>query len=139
MTTQPPSHLSGDTVDDRDGLTIDVVGADPCTRVLVGGELDCRTAPRLVRCVYGLLDSGHRQIDLDLSGVTFVGAAGLTAFREAALRAGQVGGRARLAAGPPQGRRLLPLTALDTRVEVEALLRGPWRAVAPPGTTAVRR
>lgn len=119
MTTQPPPHLSGDTVDDRDGLTIDVLGADPCTRVLVGGELDCRTAPRLVRCVYGLLDSGHRQIDLDLSGVTFVGAAGLTAFREAAFRAEQVGGRARLAAVPPQVRRILAITALDTVVEVQ--------------------
>jgi anti-sigma B factor antagonist len=119
MTTQPPPHLSGDTVDDRGGLTIDVLGADPCTRVLVGGELDCRTAPRLVRCVYGLLDSGHRQIDMDLSGVTFVGAAGLTAFREAAFRAGQVGGRARLAAVPAQVRRILAITALDTVVEVQ--------------------
>src|SRR4051812_49551657 len=39
--------------------SIDVVGADPCTRVLVGGELDCRTAPRLVRCVYGLRSEEH--------------------------------------------------------------------------------
>jgi anti-sigma B factor antagonist len=117
MTTQPPPHLSRDTV--RDGLTIDVVGADPSTRVLVVGELDCRTAPRLVRCVHGLLDSGHRQVDLDLSGVTFVGAAGLTAFREAAFRAGQVGGRARLTAAPAQVRRILAITALDTVVEVQ--------------------
>jgi anti-anti-sigma factor len=67
----------------------------------------------------GLLDSGHRQIDLDLSGVTFVGAAGLTAFREAAFRAGQVGGRARLTAVPAQVRRILAITALDTVVEVQ--------------------
>ena len=119
MTTQPLPQLSGDTV--RDGLMLDVVGAAPSVRVRVVGELDRRTAPRLVRCAYGLLDSGHRQIDLDLSGVTFVGAAGLTAFREVAFRAGQVGGRARLTAVPAQVRRILAITALDTVVEVQAL------------------
>ena len=134
MTTQPPPHLSGDTV--RDGLMLDVVGAAPSVRVLVVGELDCRTAPRLVRCVYGLLDSGHRQIDLDLSGVTFVSAAGLTAFREAAFRAGQVGGRARLTAVPAHVRRILAITALDTVVEVQPPDGCAASAFAARGTSA---
>jgi len=134
MTTQPPPHLSGDTV--RDGLVLDVVGAAPSVRLRVVGELDCRTAPRLVRCVYGLLDSGHRQVDLDLSGVTFVGAAGLTAFREAAFRAGQVGGRARLTAVPPQVRRILAITALDTVVEVQPADGCAASAFAARGTPA---
>jgi len=135
MTMQPPPHLAGDTVRDGDGLTLDVVGVAPSVRVLVVGELDCRTAPRLVRCLYGLLDSGHRQIDLDLSGVTFVGAAGLTAFREAAFRAGQVGGRARLTAVPAQVRRILAITALDTVVEVQPE-EGALGAFAARGTPA---
>jgi anti-sigma B factor antagonist len=117
MTMRPPPQPADDTV--RDGLTLDVVGTAPSVRVLVVGELDRRTAPQLAPCLSGLLDSGHRHVDLDLSGVTFLAAAGLTAFREAAVRAEQVGGRVRLTAVPSRVRRILELTALDTVLEVQ--------------------
>jgi anti-sigma B factor antagonist len=117
MTTRPPPHPTCTPL--GDGLTLHVVGDAPVVRVLVVGELDSRTAPRLTRCLRDLLDSGRRRIDLDLSGTTFVAAAGLTAFREAALRAEQVAGGVRLTAVPSRVRRILAITALDTVIEVQ--------------------
>ena len=119
MAMQPPRLPSEGVLRDGSGLTLDVVGTGPSVRVLVVGELDRRTAPQLARCLHSLLDCGLRQVDLDLAGVTFLAAAGLTALLEAAVRAGQVGGRVRLTAAPSRVRRILELTALDTVLEVQ--------------------
>ena len=137
MVMQPPPLPGDGALRAGDGLTLDVVGTAPSIRVLVVGEVDRGTAPQLARCLYGLLDSGHRQVDLDLSGVTFLAAAGLTVFLQAAGRAGQLGGRVRLTAVPSRVRRILELTALDTVLEVAHPETGvTGGTAAAPGTPA---
>jgi anti-sigma B factor antagonist len=99
---------------DRDGLALVVTGDVPCARLLVVGELDYGTAPRLARFLSDLLDAGYRRIDLDLSRLTFLAAAGLSVFREATVRFEEAGGRLRLVGVTPRVTRILRITGLDT-------------------------
>ncbi|MGH3972552.1 MAG: STAS domain-containing protein [Pseudonocardiaceae bacterium] len=100
------------------------IGRLPCFDVVISteaahgcvqlrGELDLSTAPRLEQLLDRLRRDGHRQITLDLSGLEFLSAAGLTVFRNAdhALRA--VGGRLTLTRPTRMARRLLAIAGLD--------------------------
>jgi anti-anti-sigma factor len=112
---RPPPQV----VDDGGGVVLVVVGDVPCARLLIVGELDCGTAPRLARFLGILLDAGYRRVDLDLSRLTLLAAAGLTVFCEAAARFHQSGGRLRLSAVTPRTHRILGITELDTVLDVE--------------------
>jgi anti-sigma B factor antagonist len=105
---------------DGDGLMLVVVGDVPRARLLLVGELDLATAPRLARLLGSLLDEGYRQVDLDLTRLTLLAAAGLTVFAEAAAGFLQSGGRLRLVAVPPRSHRILGITGLDTVLDVKA-------------------
>ena len=51
---------------------------NPYVVVVVTGELDAYTAPRLRECLNELLGQGHRTIVIDLDAVTFIDSAGLS-------------------------------------------------------------
>jgi anti-sigma B factor antagonist len=113
----------------------------PIARVLVAGELDLHTAPRLDRFLNRLLADGYRQVDLDLSQLRFLAAAGLTVFCTASARFRQVGGQLRLTTVPPRIRRVLQITNLDGVLELPVGEPGAGVAacsarVAPGRTTA---
>ena len=61
--------------------------------VVLSGEVDIFTAPQFKECLLELLDSGVKRLVVDLSEVTFLGAAGLRAIAEASERAGRIGTR----------------------------------------------
>jgi len=102
-----------------DGLVLAVVGDVPDGRVLIAGELDVLTAPRLEQLLTDLLTTGYRHVSVDCSSVSFLAAAGLDVFCRATCRYREAGGRLQLVALPRQIRRLLAITGLGTSLNLE--------------------
>ncbi|WP_160147260.1 STAS domain-containing protein [Thermomonospora echinospora] len=85
----------------------------------IRGELDLATADRLHRLVHAAMSSGRRaRVLLDLGGVTFCDAQGLSALVRIANDAQGGGGELSLTRIPPVIARLLRLTGLDHRFPV---------------------
>jgi anti-sigma B factor antagonist len=103
----------------RPWLGLEVIGAPPHASVRVTGELDMVTAPDLERTLNRLCSAGYRDVDLDVSGLTFVGAAGLTVFVRCDERLRAVAGLLRLIAPTRRCRRLLAITGLDATLTVD--------------------
>jgi len=81
--------------------------------ITVTGELDLATAP-LIDYTFHKIDSAQPlHVHLDLSGVTFCDAAGLSEFLAADRLLRATGGRLTLIQPSPQIRRLLTITKLD--------------------------
>ncbi|HEY3689113.1 MAG TPA: STAS domain-containing protein [Pseudonocardiaceae bacterium] len=103
----------------------DIVITSDTTRsyVRLRGELDQTTAPDLERLLDRLRRDGHRQITLDLSGLEFLSASGLTVFlrTDQALRA--VGGQLVLTRTTRMARRVLAITGLDTTLSIQPVER----------------
>jgi anti-sigma B factor antagonist len=91
--------------------------------VQLRGELDLTTAPGLEQRLDRLRRDGHRQIILDLSGLEFLSAAGLTVLLRAdqALRA--LGGRLVLTGPPRIVRRVFAITGLDATSTIQPVAR----------------
>lgn len=113
------SHLEAHTGD----FAVDAVRQGPVDRVRVRGELDMATALLLG----GVLDGvyGHRpdQVEIDLSGVTFVDTQGLTMLVAAHRGLAGRGGRLVLRDPSPVAARVLALTRFDRYFDVEAGVR----------------
>jgi anti-anti-sigma factor len=126
-----------------DGLAVAVVGDAPCGRVLLTGELDVLSAPRLEQLLTDLLSTGYRHVSVDSSGLAFLAAAGLNVLCQATCRYQEAGGRLHLVAIPRQIRRLLAVTGLDTSLdlecsaefEAEALPATRWNGAGPAPRT----
>jgi anti-sigma B factor antagonist len=110
--------------------------------ITVAGEIDIATAPQL-RGQLTLLAAGGRPVIADLTGVTFIDAAGLGVLAGAAGKAAASGGSLHVVVGQYQVRRIFALTGLDrqiplarTRTEaLAALPAGPWPG-PPAASTA---
>jgi anti-anti-sigma factor len=102
-----------------------VVSDPPSVTVVLDGEIDVATAPAIRRFLMAAI--GGRDVDLavDMSGVTFIGAAGIGVLVAAANRAREAGGGLSLLAPSPQVRRLLDVCHLD------AILPEAQRPVGP--------
>jgi anti-sigma B factor antagonist len=85
--------------------------------VTVAGEIDIATAPQLRAQLYAVTASG-RPVIVDLTAVTFLGAAGLGVLATAAARATAHGGKLHVAARRYQIRRLFLLTGLHHQIPV---------------------
>lgn len=90
-------------------------GHAPDVVVAIGGEVDVATAPRLRAELSMARALRPDRLIVDLGGVTFMDAAGLSALLSPA-RAGDV--RVTLIARPGRVRRLLELVGADRAVEV---------------------
>jgi anti-sigma B factor antagonist len=117
----PVPEMDGRKPTSSDGVAVAVVGDVPGGRVLLTGELDVLTAPRLEQLLTDLLSTGYRHVSVDCSGVRFLGAAGLNVLCQATCRYQEAGGRLQLVALPRQVRRLLVITGLDTSLDLERL------------------
>ncbi|MGH3828401.1 MAG: STAS domain-containing protein [Pseudonocardiaceae bacterium] len=120
------------TIDHDDGgqpACFDVVIRTDTSRVRLRGELDLLTAPRLERLLDQLRCDGHRQISLDLSGLEFLSAAGLSVFLHTDQALRTVGGRLVLTQPTRTARRILAITELDTTLNIHP---------APPDRLPVR-
>ncbi|MDH6129055.1 STAS domain-containing protein [Kitasatospora sp. GP82] len=86
--------------------------------VRAGGEIDLDTAPSLRRALAAALES-HWEVVLDLSEVTFMDCAGLSALVRARNQADRFGARLVLRGAGECVVRLLKLTGLHRRLAVE--------------------
>jgi anti-sigma B factor antagonist len=103
------------TVDDQQTLLIDVEcgGDHEPPRMVVFGEVDAATADQLQNAVIDVLRR-HRppRIDMDVRGITFLGAAGISALVQCQADARQLECRIRLIGTPPVVYRVLQITGL---------------------------
>jgi anti-sigma B factor antagonist len=107
--------------------------------ITVAGEVDIATAPRL-RDRLAPLAAGGRPVIADLTGVTFIDAAGLGVLAGAAGKAAASGGSLHVVTARPRVRRAFAVTGLDrtiplarTRAEALASLHA-GRDPGPGGT-----
>ena len=98
------------------GLEVVVAaGVDPdgSSLVVVEGELDAGTAPRLGAALHSLVDEGATLITVDCSGLAFLDSQGLGVLVAASRRLRDAGGALHLRSAGTQLCRVLRLTRLD--------------------------
>ncbi|SNT61781.1 anti-anti-sigma factor [Streptosporangium subroseum] len=84
-----------------------------CVLVTVSGELDIATKPELIHYVNNILSTRVGMVVLDLSGITFIDAQGLSALIMIKRQAQLVHTELVLAGTPPIVLSLLRITRLD--------------------------
>ncbi len=89
-----------------------VVSDPPSATVVLDGEIDIATAPAIRRFLMAAISGGDVHLAVDMSGVTFIGAAGIGVLVAAANRAREAGGDLSLLAPSQQVRWLLDILHL---------------------------
>jgi anti-sigma B factor antagonist len=109
-------------------MTATVVSNPPSATVVLGGEIDIATVPAIRRLLLAAISGGNAHLAVDMSGVTFLGAAGIGVLVGAANRAREVGGSLSLLAPSRQVRRVLGILPLDAVVPAAQRPAGPFVA-----------
>ena len=86
-------------------------GSDAHVLVL-GGELDIATTPTVRSALDAAIQSGHKKIVVDLTGLNFIDSTGLGVLIGGLRRAREAGGRVMLVAAEGRILRLLRVTGL---------------------------
>jgi anti-sigma B factor antagonist len=89
---------------------------DSVATVVVSGELDLATAPRLSAAVAE--HGGAKVLVLDMTATTFIDSTGVRALLQADRRAARSGSRLVVVAGDGAVRRVLELCELDGRLTI---------------------
>lgn len=110
-------------VDDGAVFVVEVCSDAVCSRVELSGELDFASAPLLQQVLDQLCRDGYPEVVLDLSGLTFLSAAGLTVFLRADDQLRDTGGRLILERPGRLVRRVLAITELDTVLTIRETAR----------------
>lgn len=100
--------------DDEPVFAVEVSSDAVRSRVILNGELDLASAPYLEQVLDQLCRDGYPEVVLDLSGLEFLSAAGLTVFLRADDQLRDTGGRLILNCPGRLVRRVLAITELDT-------------------------
>jgi anti-anti-sigma factor len=98
----------------------------PSATVVLDGEIDIVTAPDVRRFLMAAISGGDVHLAVDMSGVTFIDAAGIDVLLAAANRAREAGGGLWLLAPSRQVRRLLGVLHLDAILPAAQRLGGPF-------------
>jgi anti-sigma B factor antagonist len=105
-----------------------VVPHPPRATVVLGGEIDFSTCPAIRRSLMAAISGGDIHLAVDMSGVTFIDAAGIGVLVAAANRAREAGGDLSLVAPSWQVRRLLDVFHLDALLPTAQSSLGPFVA-----------
>jgi anti-sigma B factor antagonist len=105
-----------------------VVSDLPSATVVLDGEIDIATAPAIRRFLMAAISGGNVHLAVDMSGVTFIGAAGIGVLVDAANRAREAGGSLSLLAPSRQVRWLLDVLHLDAILPAAQRSGGPFVA-----------
>jgi anti-sigma B factor antagonist len=97
-------------------------GDDGSVVVEVSGEIDIGTASAVREATDEALRGRPRRLVVDLSGVSFLGSAGVAVLAAADHRQRGQGGDLRVVAATRATRRVLELTGLDEQLSVHATL-----------------
>lgn len=108
-------------IENEDLLALEVDADDACATVSVTGELDPHTVPDLEQLLTDLIgaDASLSRVTLDLSGVRFIDSSGLRVVLAAHEALRRRDGRLVLRAPSETTRRLLEITDLLGRLDVE--------------------
>ena len=117
------------------GLTVDVDERDGATVLVVGGELDLGSSPRLRDTAVRRLLAGDRVLVLDLSGLEFLDSTGLGVVVAILKRARTLGTDLRLVITRERVRLPFAVTGVDGLVPIHDDVD----AAVAAGTEAVRR
>jgi anti-sigma B factor antagonist len=112
-----------------------VVSHPASATVVLAGEIDIATAPAIRRFLMAAISGGDIRLTVDMSGVTFIGAAGIGALVAAANRAREAGGGLSLLAPSRRVRRLLEVLPLDRSCLQPSAQLAPSLRAAPPDTS----
>jgi anti-sigma B factor antagonist len=88
-------------------------GADGSQIVSVRGELDIATAEQAYAFISDVIDAWPTPVSVDLSGLTFCDASGLSVLAKIARHARQAGRQLRLTAARPSLLKIMRITGLD--------------------------
>jgi anti-sigma B factor antagonist len=105
-----------------------VVLDPPSATVVLNGEIDVATAPAIRRFLMAAISGGDVRMAVDMSGVTFIGAAGIGVLVAAANRAREAGGGLSLLAPSRHVRWLLDVLHLDGILPTVQRSGGPFVA-----------
>ncbi|MCA1840940.1 MAG: STAS domain-containing protein [Actinobacteria bacterium] len=86
--------------------------------VLVNGEIDLLTAPRLRETLERLISQGAVRIDIDLREVSFLDSQGIGLLVSTHKRLEEADGQLRVLQPPAPVRKLLRITGIDALLEV---------------------
>jgi anti-anti-sigma factor len=86
--------------------------------IVLTGELDIATAPKLEEEVRRLETEGRKLIVIDLRGLEFMDSSGLRALLAADTRSRERGARLVIVRGDERIQRVLRITRLDERLEI---------------------
>ena len=106
-------------------MTTTVVSNPPSATVVLDGEIDIATSPAIRRFLMAAINGGNVHLAVDMSGVTFIGAAGIGVLVAAANRAREAGGGLSLLAASRQVQRLLDIFHLDAILPAAQRSAGP--------------
>ena len=104
------------------------VSDPPSATVVLDGEIDIATAPAIRRLLMAAISGGNVHLAVDMSGVTFIDAAGIDVLVAAASRAREAGGGLSLVAPSQQVRWLLGVLHLDATLPTALRSGGPFAA-----------
>lgn len=132
----PETDVSVDPSEYSTPLQLHVTWRSGRLVLTVVGEVDMTTAPRLAQALTECLDQHPEELQLDLAGVSFLSAAGLTVLIQARARAQDRGIRFGTLVVSRAVYRPLVLTGLDTVFDVRPV---PFPdTAAPTGRTYPR-
>jgi len=83
------------------------------TLVMLSGELDAMNAPSVEQMLDDVVRADAPSVDVDMTGVTFMDAAGLRVLRRTAMRAAGYAGQLVLCATTPNIDRVLDLAGFE--------------------------
>jgi anti-anti-sigma factor len=109
---RPPTPPPGPSGIRPDALSFMIDKRNHPARIAVAGDIDLATYKSLVDAVSHTLRADVHALDIDVSGVTFCGSAGITAFLMARRRAHEKGKTLRLVNLNPWVERVLTVTGL---------------------------
>ena len=109
----------------RGPITMTAVSDPPTATVVLDGEIDIATAPAIRRFLLAAISGGDVHLAVDMSGVTFIDAAGIGVLVAAANRARRAGGGLSLLAPSRQVRRVLDVLHLDAILPAAQRPAGP--------------
>ena len=108
-------------------LSVNLMYPDGNAVVVVAGELDLDSAPRLSRELESLIESGPPEVVIDFSDLSFVDSSGLAVLVSAQKRLVQQERHLAIRGARPAALRLFEITGLTDLLHVEA------GGSAPPG------
>ena len=92
---------------------------DGTQAVVATGEIDMYSAAWLWETLSQAIDTGHREIVIDLSGVTFMDSQGLSVLLRAYKVLAPEGGTVTVRAPRPQARKVLEMSGVTNVLKLE--------------------